>query len=71
MKLKKAYNKIKNNHALMMIACCSIPLVLLAVIYLFGISNSFLSLFIILLCPLMHFWMMKHMGEHVHQEEAK
>ncbi len=62
MKLKDFYEKIKHNHGLMMLLCCGIPLLLLyGAVYFFGLSKSYLFWFIILLCPLMHFWMMKDM----------
>ena len=62
MKFKELHDNIKNNHAIMMVLCCGIPLLLLfAAGYLFGISKSYLYWFIILLCPLMHIWMMKEM----------
>lgn len=62
MNLKDLYNKIKHNHMLMMALCCGIPLILLYIaVYFFGIRRSYLYWFIILLCPLMHLWMMKDM----------
>ena len=61
-KLKEWINKIKNNHALMMVICCALPLVVLfvAVRYM-NLTNSYLYWFILLLCPLSHYFMMKHM----------
>ncbi len=54
--------KIKNNHFLMMIVCCGMPLLLLlAGVYFFGLSKAYLFWFMILLCPLMHYFMMKDM----------
>ncbi|MBI1972859.1 DUF2933 domain-containing protein [Candidatus Woesearchaeota archaeon] len=58
-----------------MVLCCVVPLVLLIVaVSFFGLSKSYLFWFILLLCPLMHYFMMKDMhGEHkdhgVHQEK--
>ncbi|MBS3115503.1 DUF2933 domain-containing protein [Candidatus Woesearchaeota archaeon] len=61
-KAKELINKIKNNHMLMMVICCALPLIvlLIAVRYM-GLSNSYLYWFVLLLCPLSHFFMMKHM----------
>ena len=68
MKLKNLYEKIKHNHSLMMLLCCVIPLVLLyGGVYFFGLSNSYLYWSILLLCPVMHFWMMKNMHKKQHQ----
>ena len=68
MKLKGLYRKIRHNHLLMMVICCVAPLILLiGATYLFGISRSYLYWSILLLCPLMHFFMMKDM----HKKEGK
>ena len=62
MSLKTYIKKIKENHWLMMLLCCGIPFILLLVaVNIFGLSNRYLYWFIILLCPVMHFWMMKDM----------
>lgn len=62
MGLKELYNKIKHNHVLMMVVCCGVPLLLLlGAVYIFGLSKNYLFWFILLLCPLMHFFMMKNM----------
>lgn len=55
-------DKIKHNHGLMMLLCCGTPLIILLIaVYYFGISKSYLYWFVLLLCPLMHLWMMKDM----------
>lgn len=60
--MKEAIKKLRHNHGVMMIICCGAPLIVLAIsVYFFGLSNSYLYWSIILLCPLMHFWMMKNM----------
>lgn len=52
--------QIKNNTVLMLIICCGMPLiVLLAAIYFFGLNRTYLLWFMLLLCPLMHYLMMK------------
>lgn len=74
--------KIKHNHVLMMAMCCAIPLVLLAAgVYFFGLSKSYLTWFIFLLCPIMHIFMMRDMhrerkdaisdNEEVHEHDKK
>jgi Flp pilus assembly protein TadB len=62
MGMSNLHNKIRHNHLLMMVVCCIIPLALLYIaVYSFGISRSYLYWLIILLCPLMHVWMMRDM----------
>ncbi|PIN77955.1 hypothetical protein COV14_04865 [Candidatus Woesearchaeota archaeon CG10_big_fil_rev_8_21_14_0_10_33_12] len=57
---KLVWKKIKKNHGLMMILCCAIPLVLLIIATkIFNLNGKYLFWFILLLCPLMHFFMMK------------
>lgn len=58
--IKKSWNKIKENHFLMMMLCCAIPISLIAgFIYLFKGNSDSLVWLIFILCPLMHIWMMK------------
>ena len=55
-------NKISKNNWLMMIICCAIPLILLAIsVYVFGLDNKYIFWFILLLCPILHYFMMKDM----------
>jgi len=63
--------KIKRNHILMMALCCVIPIVaLIAAVYLFGLSKIYLTWFVILLCPIMHLFMMRDMHKG-HKEEGE
>ena len=62
-------------HALLMLACCLIPLAVLGPILVSGISlGGFLPFAIMLLCPLLHVLMMRGMGHdhsaHDHQPSA-
>ncbi len=59
-----------SKHALIMILCCLIPLALLVVLWAIGISGSYLILEVLLLCPLLHIFMMRGMrkgSEHDHR----
>jgi hypothetical protein len=64
MKMKKTIlGKILKNHAFAMILCCAIPLGLLAILSLTGTLGSWGYLALILLCPALHFLMMRgHMS---------
>lgn len=54
-----------NRHALLMIACCAIPLALIAAVSLFRIDLGGIGFWaILLLCPLMHLFMMRGMHDH-------
>lgn len=60
--MKKMFEKLKQNHWLMMIVCCATPLIILIIaIYFFGLDNKYLFWFILLLCPILHYFMMKNM----------
>ena len=55
------FRKLKHNHW-MMIICCTIPLILLAIaVYIFGLDNKYIFWFILLLCPVLHYFMMEDM----------
>lgn len=48
-----------SKHALIMVLCCLIPLVILGVLWAIGISGGYLILGVMLLCPLLHIFMMR------------
>ncbi len=50
-----------SKHGLIMVLCCLVPLVILAVLWAIGVSGSYLILGVILLCPLLHIFMMRGM----------
>ncbi len=62
---------MRNKHAVLMLACCLIPLAALGMVYLFHASTSSVLFYgLVLLCPALHFVMMRGMmGEHTHHEK--
>lgn len=55
-------------HMLLMLACCLVPLAALAAITVFNVpANTVIYFGLLLLCPLMHFAMMRGMG-HQHAD---
>ncbi|MFZ3058132.1 MAG: DUF2933 domain-containing protein [Candidatus Methanoperedens sp.] len=61
----------KHKHTLMMVLCCLIPLVLLGILWIAGVSQNILSFGIILLCPVMHLLMMKNMKHGTQNPESQ
>jgi hypothetical protein len=59
--LKSILAKIKQNHALMMILCCGIPLVGIMALSSLGVLGSWGYFALILICPLGHIFMMRGM----------
>ena len=58
---------MSKKHVLIMLACCLIPLVALAAIFVFKIpANSVIYFGILLLCPALHLLMMRNMLGHDH-----
>ena len=53
--------KIKKNHALVMILCCAIPIVGILALSSLGILGSWGYIALILICPLGHVLMMRGM----------
>jgi hypothetical protein len=67
--LKSIFVKIKQNHALMMILCCGIPIVGIMALSSLGIRGSWGYYALILVCPLGHTFMMR--GMHSTPAESK
>ncbi len=61
-----------NRHMWLMLLCCLIPIAALGAIFLFNVQvSSVVYVGIILLCPVLHFFMMKGMmGGHGHGEKT-
>ncbi len=54
---------MNRKHMLILLACCLVPLAALAAIAVFNIpANTVIYFGLLLLCPLMHFAMMRNMG---------
>ncbi|MCL5960212.1 MAG: DUF2933 domain-containing protein [Chloroflexi bacterium] len=53
----------KGNHTLLMVICCVVPMAFLAAVFVFNVPLGTIGTFaILMLCPLMHLFMMKGMG---------
>ncbi len=64
---------MNKKHALIMLACCLIPLAALAAVFVFKIpANSVIYFGILVLCPALHLLMMKNMmgRDHTGQDHA-
>lgn len=61
MSLNEMFSRIKGDHALMMVVCCLVPLLLLGLAWYLGVDRGLVSFGFLLLCPLMHFFLMGDM----------
>ena len=51
-----------NKHSFLMILCCAVPLIFLLVgVYFFDFDRKYLIWLMVLLCPLMHYLLMRDM----------
>ena len=62
--MKTFLEKIKKNHAFVMILCCAIPIVGILALSSLGILGSWGYIALILICPLGHIFMMRGMHSH-------
>ncbi len=61
---------MSKKHILIMLACCLVPLLMLAAVTLFKIPLSQVLIFVlVLMCPLSHLLMMRYMGHGEEHEE--
>jgi len=65
--LKSLWRKMKQNHLLLMIVCCLVPAVLIVGFLSFFKGSNYWSWLVILLCPLMHIFMM---SGHAHDDRC-
>lgn len=56
------WEKIRHNNMLMMVLCCALPIAgIYAAVYFFGVSKGYIFWAFLILCPLMHYFMMRDM----------
>ncbi len=55
-------NRSHHGHGLLMVVCCGVPLVLIVVLSILGIVGSWGYYALILLCPIIHFLLIRGMG---------
>ena len=61
----------RNSHGWKMIICCLIPLIIAGALFYLGFK-TYAILVIMLLCPILHYFMMKDMyGKHNNEKEEK
>ncbi len=58
---------MNKNHGFLMFLCCAIPIIILIAVSFFGLSQQYIYWLVILLCPLMHYFMMNNM----HNKDGK
>ncbi len=60
----------KHKHTLMMMLGCVVPLLLIEILWIAGVSQNTLSFGILLLCPVMHLLMMKNMNHGTQKSQS-
>ncbi len=68
---KSLLGKIMQNHPLAMILCCAIPLGLIVILSLTGSLGSWGYYALILLCPVLHIFMMRGHGHTSSPDDTK
>jgi len=67
MQTDSGHRETNRRHALIMLLCCLVPVAAFVAIWVLGLPlNSVLLFAIVLLCPLIHLFLMR--GGHQHQE---
>jgi hypothetical protein len=64
--LKTMLGKIKNNHMLLMVLCCTAPILGFFILSFVGLKESWGYYALFLLCPIAHIFMMKGMKSYSH-----
>jgi len=70
----KLWKRVKENHALMMLICCGIPIAgILVARYFFNFNPPYLIWIALLICILSHYFMMKdmHSGKYGDNKKSK
>ena len=69
--MENVFEKLKKNHALMMVVCCLVPIaVVYAGVTYLGWSRNILLWGMLLLCPLSHILLMRGHGGHDNGHEG-
>ena len=61
MEPQRSEQKGMRKHTLIMVLCCLIPLAILGILWVAGVSGSYLILGVLLLYPILHIVMMRGM----------
>jgi cytochrome b561 len=59
--IKLVFTKIKQNHFLVMVVCCAIPIIGILALSASGVLGTWAYFLVFLLCPLGHIFMMRGM----------
>lgn len=59
--IKSIFTKIKQNHFLVMVLCCAIPIIGILALSASGVLGSWAYFLVFMLCPLGHIFMMRGM----------
>lgn len=65
---KSIINKVKNNHLILMVLCCAIPIIGIFILSFIGLRESLSYYALFLFCPLAHILMMRGMKSCSHEQ---
>ncbi len=69
--MQKTRAKTQISHGLAMLLCCLIPLIIAGILFYLGFK-TYATLVIMLLCPILHYFMMRNMhGKHGNKNEGE
>jgi len=66
--LRTMIKKIKTNHLLLMVLCCTVPILGFFILSFIGLKESWGYYALFLLCPIAHIFMMKGMKSCSHRQ---